>query len=748
VSKISELTDGGSLLPTDFLIAVRSGGNVKVKADQADFDRIRLGDNEKIELGNSQDLTMVHTSTQSIINQAGVGDLLIQKAGATKLTINASGIDVTGTVTADGLTVENSLSGATNLFNFQNTSNTANSNSRLKISTGGTSGGDPILQLTDNASNWYVFGDQSDSFKFKIGTSVTDNKFVMDSTGNAGLGTATPAEMLEIYNATSPAIQLNDGGAYQAIMRLAGNDLEIRGSSGSLEFYTGAADGDSSTQRMTIDTSGNLLVGVTSTTLTGGSLTLPNSGIIAFHDAGGAARNVLQFVSGNIKHGAAGGGVTTQSFYTSNSLASTIDASGNLLFSGATSNTTVLSMDTASGSDNKQLSLAGGGADSDGRGSRIRLFGNNHASLAGDADISTGNVAGAQMDLRAKSHIALSTNSDLAVTIDSSQNLLVGGTDTAPGAGDTNTGISFRAGGDAFFSKDSSYAARFNRNTNDGDLVTFAKDGTTVGSIGTEGGNLTIDGSTATGKTGIEFGGAEWYPRESGANSDGLTSLGGGSDRFKDLHLSGVSYNGDGSATVPSISFGADTNTGFYRVGSDKIGFVTAGSLGAVLDNSGNLLVGKSAVSFATAGIELKANNVISITRSAGTCINANRIGSSAGSLIIMHYDGVDVGSIDVTASATSYNTSSDQRLKENIADADDAGSKIDAIQVRKFDWKVDGSHQDYGMVAQELLEVAPEAVSQGETKEEMMAVDYSKLVPMMLKEIQSLRARIAALES
>ena len=96
---------------------------------------------------------------------------------------------------------------------------------------------------------------------------------------------------------------------------------------------------------------------------------------------------------------------------------------------------------------------------------------------------------------------------------------------------------------------------------------------------------------------------------------------------------------------------------------------------------------------------------------------------------------------------AVLYNTSSDQRLKENISDADDAGSKIDAIQVRKFDWKADGSHQDYGMIAQELLEVAPEAVS-AEDSEEMMGVDYSKLVPMMLKEIQSLRARVAQLES
>jgi hypothetical protein len=79
VSKISELSDGGSLVSSDYLIAVRSGGNVKVRMDQINVDQVDLGDNEFIRLGNSQDLTMVHTSTQSIINQAGIGDLLIQK---------------------------------------------------------------------------------------------------------------------------------------------------------------------------------------------------------------------------------------------------------------------------------------------------------------------------------------------------------------------------------------------------------------------------------------------------------------------------------------------------------------------------------------------------------------------------------------------------------------------------------------------------------------------------------------------
>ncbi len=108
---------------------------------------------------------------------------------------------------------------------------------------------------------------------------------------------------------------------------------------------------------------------------------------------------------------------------------------------------------------------------------------------------------------------------------------------------------------------------------------------------------------------------------------------------------------------------------------------------------------------------------------------------------------GTDVGSISVTSSATTYNTSSDQRLKDNIVDAPSASDDIDAIQVRSFDWKVDGSHQKYGMVAQELQTVAPDAVTEGDTEEDMMAVDYSKLVPMLVKEIQSLRARVAQLE-
>jgi hypothetical protein len=103
------------------------------------------------------------------------------------------------------------------------------------------------------------------------------------------------------------------------------------------------------------------------------------------------------------------------------------------------------------------------------------------------------------------------------------------------------------------------------------------------------------------------------------------------------------------------------------------------------------------------------------------------------------------VGTVTASNTTTTYNTTSDQRLKENIVDA--PAGNIDAIRVRSFDWKADGSHQTYGMVAQELVEVAPEVVTQGETEDDMWSVDYSKLVPMMIKEIQDLKAEVAALK-
>ncbi len=168
------------------------------------------------------------------------------------------------------------------------------------------------------------------------------------------------------------------------------------------------------------------------------------------------------------------------------------------------------------------------------------------------------------------------------------------------------------------------------------------------------------------------------------------------------------------------------------------------------IDSSGNLLVGTtdSTIFNHTTGEGVVIGpNAIQISRNSDQMFLLNRM-TTNGPVAGFYAAGVGVGSITVTGTATSYLTSSDQRLKDNIVDAPSASDDIDAIQVRSFDWKADGSHQKYGMVAQELNTVAPEAVSEGETEEDMMGVDYSKLVPMLVKEIQSLRARVAQLET
>jgi hypothetical protein len=218
-----------------------------------------------------------------------------------------------------------------------------------------------------------------------------------------------------------------------------------------------------------------------------------------------------------------------------------------------------------------------------------------------------------------------------------------------------------------------------------------------------------------------------------------------------------VSSSGRGNITVNGstdsiLAFGsAGTNTGYLyattsgmelaSIGSTFVRFSTNGSERARIDSSGNLLVGT------TTFANTNTNSAI-LQASGGTCafiIQHDSTNGSGNAYHAFNYNGTGIGSITQSGTtAVLYNTTSDQRLKENITDADSASTLIDALQVRKFDWKAGGSHQRYGFVAQELVTVAPEAVHQPEDIEQMMAVDYSKLVPMLVKEIQSLRKRLA----
>jgi hypothetical protein len=172
-----------------------------------------------------------------------------------------------------------------------------------------------------------------------------------------------------------------------------------------------------------------------------------------------------------------------------------------------------------------------------------------------------------------------------------------------------------------------------------------------------------------------------------------------------------------------------------YRHSTNSMAFEVNSAEKMRIDSSGNLLVGTTTtIGTGTEGVQIAPNLIIT-----------GRNQTSDQTHHVFKNPNGTVGRIRTLNNATDYVTNSDERLKENIVDA--PAGNIDSIKVRSFDWKADGEHQDYGFIAQELETVAPYAVSKGETENDMWGVDYSKLVPMLVKEIQDLKAEVAALK-
>ena len=159
------------------------------------------------------------------------------------------------------------------------------------------------------------------------------------------------------------------------------------------------------------------------------------------------------------------------------------------------------------------------------------------------------------------------------------------------------------------------------------------------------------------------------------------------------------------------------------------------------IDSSGNLLINTTSVSDqgkATIAFSGATNQGLNLRETAGT--------SSAGFMYFNHNSTV-LGTITRNAgtNAVLYNTTSDVRLKENIADANPALETVLNIKVRKYDWIGADYHQEYGFVAQELAEVVSDVVTKGRTEEDTWAVDYGKLTPILCKAIQELKAELDA---
>ena len=147
------------------------------------------------------------------------------------------------------------------------------------------------------------------------------------------------------------------------------------------------------------------------------------------------------------------------------------------------------------------------------------------------------------------------------------------------------------------------------------------------------------------------------------------------------------------------------------------------------------------------------AGYIISTRTSGSANVYLNKAGTT-GEMIRFLTNGGDVGSIDITGSSTSYNTSSDYRLKENVVELTGATERLKQLNPSRFNFIADPDTTVDGFIAHEVQAIVPEAITG--TKDEVDAdgnpeyqgIDQSKLVPLLVATIKELEARITALEN
>ena len=199
--------------------------------------------------------------------------------------------------------------------------------------------------------------------------------------------------------------------------------------------------------------------------------------------------------------------------------------------------------------------------------------------------------------------------------------------------------------------------------------------------------------------------------------------------------------DGDGAA--------AYTGQITYKHGDEFMAFNTNGAERMRITSAGNVLISKtSAGSVLTQGIELRdEGNIFACTDVANTSSYFSNIATSGTRQLIRFYAGTSqVGSINSNGTTTAYNTTSDYRLKEDLQDFKGL-EMVSKIPVYDFKWKID-KNRSYGVMAHELQEVLPQAVVGEKDAKEMQQVDYSKIVPLLVKSIQELKAEIELLKS
>ena len=247
-----------------------------------------------------------------------------------------------------------------------------------------------------------------------------------------------------------------------------------------------------------------------------------------------------------------------------------------------------------------------------------------------------------------------------------------------------------------------------------------------------------------------------------------VASNGGNVEEILELRNNSTS-NGTGSRLRFTNSTVAGTTGNSVSIsslrnsdGNQDLLFETVGSERMRINSSGNILIGTTSPQrLDREKLEIKNTTGEAIFSATNDLSYAGRVHrslqSGSGTHFIDFYttsSNTNVGAITHNDSSTSFVTSSDYRLKENVVEITDATSRLKQLKPKRFNFIADADTTVDGFLAHEVSNIVPEAITG--TKDEVdvdgnpvyQGIDQSKLVPLLVKTIQELEARITTLEA
>jgi hypothetical protein len=666
-----------------------------------------------------------------------------------------------------------------------------------------------------------ITADASNFLSFSTGSSGTE-RMRIDASGNVGIGTSAPSYKLQT-NAGSVGTSIsNRADALSLVTTTSNVDLlnfyKVRDGSGSswetaawriqqridvtdmgyIQFNgsglpQGLAFGTSNTERMRIDSSGNVGIGTSSPFarlhVVGTIQAVNGSSAAQIYSDGGAAyfassgafpslfltngaERMRIDASGNVGIGTSSPGAKF-AVYTSN----TDSINGILVAGGATNKTVMLRPSMGAGNNNGIVQAGDGGIIFDGgtfdtgafviapwanATSGIRIVGStgnvgigtsspgtrltvaaageSGARFLGNGLTSAGLFVGynsaAYVFNDSNTPLIFGTNAAERMRITSDGNVGIG---TNPGVrlnvlaadGVTNSRFAGASFAVRIVSAPSVGAVIEATNNNEATYQPLLVGGSQVQftTFGTERARITAAGNVGIGTT---------SPDTSLGVNGGIRARGGAPGAFG-ANNNGYSFSGGGG----------DTDGGMFSSADGQVEFYTNAVERARITSGGGFRIGTSN----NATSNGKVPRLYVYETAAQPPIATYVDSTSAANQIAFFNPNGEVGTINTDGFTTGYNTSSDYRLKHDVQSLTGALATIAALKPSTYKWNADDSHGE-GFIAHELAEHIPLAVTgekdavneDGSIKPQ--GVDYSKVVVHLVAAVQELTAKLEAAEA